>query len=147
MHFGKVITPQPLNEFVWSGILGQYTFSCNEISQRYLDQEPLNRRAWYLLAELSSPHIIGTWILDRDLPWLGNELNVHKLPILETNTGAQNTVWSTDHFKIVDQSSMKIKIGSYANWENNQVIYSITAVIAIRIDAYPSFPNTFTNIL
>jgi hypothetical protein len=83
--------------------------------------------------------------LDRDLPWLGNELNAHKLPILKTDENGTPTVWQTDHFDVVAGSRMEIKVGSYSNWESTQVVYSITAVVAIKLKIMTTsdFSNMF----
>jgi hypothetical protein len=106
----------------------------------------LHRRAWYLLGLVSNPYLIGTWLLDKNQPTMPNELNgQHRQPVIETDVGAVATQWNTDHFMIVPLSEMRVKINSYANWLDTQVVYTITAIIKIKLINLPS--TGFINIL
>ena len=39
---------------------------------------------------------------------------------------------------MVNGSEMKINIGSYANWESTQVIFTISAIIHIKVNQFPA---------
>ena len=46
---------------------------------------------------------------------------------------------------MISGSEMKIKIGSYANWESTQVIFTISAIIHIKVTIFPA-AGTVSNI-
>lgn len=119
--------------------MGQWAFGCQPFSEALIDSIHIHVKPWYLLSHVSTPYLIGTWILDQNASEIQNELNgSHRQPMLETSVGSTTTTWSSDHFQIVPGSKMSINVYTYANWEVTQVVYTLTTIVKIKILTLPS---------
>jgi len=127
-----------------SGIIGQWSFSCYAIPEDLITTYTIHMKPWYMLAQVSSPTIIGSWFPDFQAMNIGNELKgSHKQPVLYTDVGTSPTIWDTDVYKIVTDSQMRIDVSSYARWDNTEVVFTLTLVAKVKILVHPAAVSNF----